>query len=355
MLVRTWGAVGLVSFSILAVEPASGSSSLTETVVPSGQAAETTVGETSTHADSTQEKETFVDESGAVVTLDEMVESCRCQPTDDIACPESICTSIDSAPCPPKPLHGFWSKIRSFFTFPRFSQGLFAKPVLMHHAHRRAETSCEDVCIESGDGDGTLETIDEGEEPVTSSSEPCPACMHVIAPSPATAPPSPSSATSGVQIKPVTEDAPPLPRAEAPSTAPVTEDETSASPRVEKTEDVPLKQIPVESLDPKNSTSDTKEPVGVIPTGFVTNGIHAEDFAWIVGELRFQHTRGGVWTLRYLPLDQTDAFGGQVLLHRDPRLAAFKEGDIVRVEGRVGKSTTTGSTTYRMSAISKVE
>jgi hypothetical protein len=57
------------------------------------------------------------------------------------------------------------------------------------------------------------------------------------------------------------------------------------------------------------------------------------DHTWLQGELD-RHYRGHL-ELRFRPVSEEDAFGGKVRLENDPRLAEFRAGDIVAVEGEL--------------------
>ncbi|MBY0586503.1 hypothetical protein K2X85_04960 [bacterium] len=349
MIVRVWGTLGLFACSILAGSPESAPRRWSVTEVQASA-------ESHAAAPVSEIDDTRVDPGEAEISSDDAVGSCVGCSTGDIACDDDFC-SCSSPSCTDakhslkmKSPAGIWSRIREFFSLSKFSHGLFGRRSLA------TASTCE-VCLADGeevccDDGGCMAGSDEEtvDEPITSQAHPCPACMHVIAPSGAATP----VPAEGVQIKPVTEADPPLPQALPPTQAPVTEDETSPAPTQPASEDLPLKEIPVGESEP-GSVGLSSPADHVLPTSFHLDGPHAADFGWIVGELHYQHTRGGVWTLRYLPLDQTDAFGGQVILNRDPRLAGFKEGDTVRVEGRVTKASPSGSPTYRLSTITKAE
>ena len=60
---------------------------------------------------------------------------------------------------------------------------------------------------------------------------------------------------------------------------------------------------------------------------------HSDDHTWLQGELD-RHYRGHL-DLRYRPASEEDAFGGKVRLENDPRLAEFRAGDVVAVEGEL--------------------
>jgi hypothetical protein len=60
---------------------------------------------------------------------------------------------------------------------------------------------------------------------------------------------------------------------------------------------------------------------------------HAPDYSWLQGELD-RHYRGHL-ELRYRPISEEDANGGKVRLEEDPRLAEFRPGDVIAVEGEL--------------------
>jgi hypothetical protein len=60
---------------------------------------------------------------------------------------------------------------------------------------------------------------------------------------------------------------------------------------------------------------------------------HAADYTWLQGELD-RHYRGHL-ELRYRPASEDDPYGGKVRLDDDPRLAQFRPGDIIMVEGEL--------------------
>ncbi|WP_157369624.1 hypothetical protein [Zavarzinella formosa] len=59
---------------------------------------------------------------------------------------------------------------------------------------------------------------------------------------------------------------------------------------------------------------------------------HGTDYRWVAGVLD-KHQRGGYWTLRYADFAADDVWGGKVRLIDDPRLATFRNGDYVYLEG----------------------
>ena len=60
---------------------------------------------------------------------------------------------------------------------------------------------------------------------------------------------------------------------------------------------------------------------------------HSADYTWLQGELD-RHYRGHL-ELRYRPLSEDDPYGGKVRLEDDPRLAEFRPGDVIAVEGEL--------------------
>jgi hypothetical protein len=61
----------------------------------------------------------------------------------------------------------------------------------------------------------------------------------------------------------------------------------------------------------------------------------AEDASWIIGQLFYIHADGGLWVVRYAPLDKEDRFGGGVVLARGVNMDQFHEGDLVFVRGEI--------------------
>lgn len=60
---------------------------------------------------------------------------------------------------------------------------------------------------------------------------------------------------------------------------------------------------------------------------------HSHDHTWLQGELD-RHYRGYL-DLRFRPATDEDSFGGKVRLEDDPRLAEFRAGDVIAVEGEI--------------------
>jgi hypothetical protein len=61
----------------------------------------------------------------------------------------------------------------------------------------------------------------------------------------------------------------------------------------------------------------------------------ADDASWVIGQLSYVHAGGGIWLLRYAPLDTEDRYGGGVVLAPGADMSKFHEGDIVFVRGSI--------------------
>jgi hypothetical protein len=64
-----------------------------------------------------------------------------------------------------------------------------------------------------------------------------------------------------------------------------------------------------------------------------TSYAHAPDHSWLLGVLD-KHYNGHI-ELRYCAPSEDDTWGGKVCLESDARLAQFKDGDVLRVEGEL--------------------
>jgi hypothetical protein len=62
---------------------------------------------------------------------------------------------------------------------------------------------------------------------------------------------------------------------------------------------------------------------------------HAEDYGWLSGEVEYSRISKG-WRLRYASVDEEDRYGGSVTLGEHPLLHGLKDGQYVRVTGRLG-------------------
>lgn len=90
-------------------------------------------------------------------------------------------------------------------------------------------------------------------------------------------------------------------------------------------------------------TTVARKPIGPGPS-------HAPDYRWIDGRLVYKHGRGEGWHLRYAPWYEKDRYNGEIRLAPHPRLGMVKEGDRVRVEGKV-VSRPDGSVEYEATGL----
>jgi hypothetical protein len=85
---------------------------------------------------------------------------------------------------------------------------------------------------------------------------------------------------------------------------------------------------------------------------------HAPDYSWVTGQLTFVHADGGLWVLRYAPLDVEDPNGGSVVLARDVRMDDYREGDLVTVHGEIVSQRSSkflGGPLYQVQSIQLVQ
>lgn len=106
---------------------------------------------------------------------------------------------------------------------------------------------------------------------------------------------------------------------------------------------------------PKN-TSPVVKLMGMKSTERMGHGLN---YRWVAGVLD-KHQKGGYWTLRYADYSADDVWGGKVRLIEDPRLANFKNGDVVYLEGELlapaGASRDSGSyPPYKVSQIQTLD
>jgi len=85
---------------------------------------------------------------------------------------------------------------------------------------------------------------------------------------------------------------------------------------------------------------------------------HAEDYAWITGQLMYAQVNGGIWVVRYATPNEPDQFGGFAILGSGVELRGCKEGDLVSINGQVTgsvKGSSVDGCYYKLSAISLIE
>jgi hypothetical protein len=76
---------------------------------------------------------------------------------------------------------------------------------------------------------------------------------------------------------------------------------------------------------------------------------HASDYSWLQGELTYLHSRN-CWRIRYASVDEDDKYGGGVYLTETGPMDNFKDGQLVRIEGRPADMDNKDSE-YRVNAI----
>jgi hypothetical protein len=127
--------------------------------------------------------------------------------------------------------------------------------------------------------------------------------------------------------------APPAPQpVPLPARMPSPSDEAAAAPLPAAAVAGPTPSAPVPAV--ATATPAAAAPVAQVSSRRV-NGKYgnSSDHTWLQGELD-RHYRGHL-ELRYQPASEEDTFGGKVRLENDPRLAEFRAGDIVAVEGEL--------------------
>jgi hypothetical protein len=60
---------------------------------------------------------------------------------------------------------------------------------------------------------------------------------------------------------------------------------------------------------------------------------HAEDYSWLCGQLQYSRFNK-TWRLRYASVGEADPYGGSVTIVDAARVAEFKDGQYLRVQGR---------------------
>jgi len=124
------------------------------------------------------------------------------------------------------------------------------------------------------------------------------------------------------------EPSPPSPPENAIATAPV-KLEAIVGKGVDRADAPPaLTATPAVRTNPSGTpatTTSRREPASIYG--------HAQDHAWLQGVMD-KHYQGHL-SLRYCDPSEEDEWGGKVVLEDDPRLAQFKDGDVVRVEGEI--------------------
>ncbi|HEY1375143.1 MAG TPA: hypothetical protein VGF55_00025 [Gemmataceae bacterium] len=156
------------------------------------------------------------------------------------------------------------------------------------------------------------------------------------------APPAPTYPPSVVPVNPMVAAAPP---AVAQVPAPAADSFTAALPPTPTPPPAPTPPVAAPApLPPAPVPTVAAVPTAapIAPSPVVTQVAarmvegtygHAADYTWLQGVLD-RHYRGHL-ELRYRPLSEEDANGGKVRLEDDPRLAEFRPGDVIAVEGEL--------------------
>jgi hypothetical protein len=85
---------------------------------------------------------------------------------------------------------------------------------------------------------------------------------------------------------------------------------------------------------------------------------NAADYSWVTGQLFYVHAGGGLWVVRYAPVDREDHYGGSVVLAAATNMDRCHEGDLVTVHGEIlneGRATKyLGGPLYRGTSVEVV-
>ena len=85
---------------------------------------------------------------------------------------------------------------------------------------------------------------------------------------------------------------------------------------------------------------------------------HDPQYHWLQGEVRYTEVGGGGWLLRYLPIDKADQFDGIVVLARSPAVERLRDGDVVKVDGKLlpeRSSLHLGAAIYRVNRLTLIK
>jgi hypothetical protein len=113
----------------------------------------------------------------------------------------------------------------------------------------------------------------------------------------------------------------------------------------------------VPEVTPTGINTEAKNPFE-LDRRYETRVDRAADYSWLTGQLHFVHADGGLWVLRYAPLEKEDPNGGSVVLARDRQMDSYREGDLVTVHGEIINprgSIFLGGPLYRMQSIQLID
>ncbi len=81
---------------------------------------------------------------------------------------------------------------------------------------------------------------------------------------------------------------------------------------------------------------------------------HGPDYGWLCGRVEYSRLSKG-WRLRYASVDEADRYGGSVTLVADPKLDALKDGQYVRITGRLADRPPGLSPEYEVESVTPVQ
>jgi hypothetical protein len=101
----------------------------------------------------------------------------------------------------------------------------------------------------------------------------------------------------------------------------------------------------------------TETPQEIKPA-YLKRLAHTDDYSSVTGQLYYFHADGGLWVVRYAPVDVEDRFGGSVVLAAAVSMQNCREGDLVTVTGEILKegraSKCLGGPLYRANSVTLV-
>ena len=85
----------------------------------------------------------------------------------------------------------------------------------------------------------------------------------------------------------------------------------------------------------------------------------AGEYSHVTGQLSYVHAGGGIWVVRYAPLDREDRYGGSFVLAPLVDMEKYQDGDLVTVHGEVlheGRASRhLGGSLYKVTSISLID
>jgi hypothetical protein len=96
----------------------------------------------------------------------------------------------------------------------------------------------------------------------------------------------------------------------------------------------PAPAYPTVPTRPVARTSAPPAPMEIAKE-FLDKVANAPDYSWVTGQLFYVHAEGGLWVVRYAPVDREDRYGGSVVLAAAVDMNGFQEGDLVTVHGEI--------------------